>query len=146
MGKRISGIFWGIITGTLLGILFAPKKGKDLRDSIKKERDKGGHGLDAVKKGFIGMGKDLKDTAEEVYESPEVQEQVGRLKRKASGYVDQVKDECEECVGDIKSKAGKEVNKAKRKVKKATTKAKKSLNNAKTKAAKFTKKRIRRKK
>jgi len=154
MGKKRSGLFFGIITGTLLGILFAPKKGKELRNAIKKERSMGGHGLDAVKNGFIGMGGEIKDTAEEVYENPEFQEHVDNVKSKTSKYAkkykreaqkmaDRLKKGCEDCGDEVKKKVKKKVSKAKVSAKKKATS---SLKNAKSKAAKFTRKKISKKK
>jgi len=88
--------------GTLLGVLFAPRKGKDLRKELKQEVSKGGMGTETLKKNFVEMGHDMANTAEEVYKMPEVQKQVGKGKKQAAKLME---------------KAGDQVNKAERKVK-----------------------------
>lgn len=128
MGKHRSGLFLGIIAGTALGILFAPKKGKELRESIKKEREEGGYGFESIKDGFVDMGKEVITTAKTAYESDTVQEQIGKAKNVAGEMAEEGK------------------KRAKKTVKKATTKAKKRVKTtakrAAKKAGKFTKKKI----
>ena len=134
MAKK-SGLLLGLLAGTALGILFAPKKGKKMRDNIKKEMDEGGYGLDAIKEGFIGMGKEVVDTAKEAYESDEMQEQIGKAK-----------NVCEDCVEEGKKRVGiatkKAGKKAKMEITKVKSKAKKTAKKAVKKAKKFTKKKI----
>jgi len=127
MGKK-SGLLFGLLAGTALGILFAPKTGKTLRKKIKEERESGGYGLEAIKEGFVGMGKDVVDTAKEAYESEDVQEQIAMAREKA-----------EELAEEGKEHVKKTVRKAR---KKATTKAKKVGRKAGRKAKAFTKKKI----
>lgn len=134
MAKK-SGLLLGLLAGTALGILFAPKKGKKMRDNIKKEMDEGGYGLDAIKEGFLGMGKEVVDTAKEAYESEEVQEKIEHAKDVAEDYVEEGKKR----VGIATKKAGK---KAKMEVTKVKSKAKKTAKKAVKKAKKFTKKKI----
>lgn len=134
MAKK-SGIFLGLLAGTALGILFAPKKGKVMRDKIKKELEEGGYGLEAVKEGFIGMGKEVVDTAKEAYESDEVQEHIGRAKGMAEDYMEEGKAEVKRRVRKIKKTAAAKATKAK---KEAGKTAKKAVRKAK----KFTKKKI----
>lgn len=128
MGKHRSGLLLGVIAGTALGILFAPKKGKELRESIKKERREGGYGLESIKDGFVEMGKEVVSTAKTAYESDTVQEQIGKAKVAAGEMAEEGK------------------KRAKKAVKKATTKvAKKAKTTAKRatkKAGKFTKKKL----
>ena len=55
LGKYIVGL----ISGLTFGMLFAPKKGKDLRDEImNKGRESGTEGLMALGKAFKGAGQD----------------------------------------------------------------------------------------
>jgi gas vesicle protein len=49
VGKVLVGILAGAATGAVLGILFAPAKGSDLRKRIYKKGEKG---TDAVKESF----------------------------------------------------------------------------------------------
>jgi gas vesicle protein len=100
MGKHHSGLLFGILAGTALGILFAPKKGKDLREQIKQERDEGGTGAGALKEGFVGMGKDMAGTAKDVYESDSVQENLSKAKVKAKEYAEMGKEKMDKVAKD----------------------------------------------
>jgi len=134
MAKK-SGLILGLLAGTALGILFAPKKGRKMRDKIKKELDEGGYGLEAIKEGFIGMGKEVVDTAKEAYESEEVQEQIGKAKDMAEDYYEEGKKEFDKKVRKVRKTAKARATKAKAGAKKTAKKAVK-------KAKKFTKKKI----
>lgn len=102
MSNKRGGLLFGVIMGTLLGVLFAPKKGKELRKEFQNEVSKGGFGTETLKKNFKEMGSDMADTAQEVYAMPEVQEQVNKGKK----HVD-----------TLMKKAEFHVNKAEQKVK-----------------------------
>lgn len=130
--KHKSGLFFGLLAGTALGILFAPKKGKQMRADIKRERTRGGYGVDAVKAGFLDMGKDILDTARTTYESDEVQEKLEDAKETAMEMAEKGKKR-------IKKSAKQAGRKAKTQAKKTATKAAKT---AKKRAGKFTKKKI----
>jgi len=73
MARKKGGLLFGIIMGTLMGVLFAPGKGKELRSRIVKEIDDGGLGTKALGNDFKMMGRDIADTAQDVYEDPRVQ-------------------------------------------------------------------------
>ncbi len=45
---KLKSLLIGLLTGAGLGILFAPKKGKELRSNIIKERKDGGTGLEEI--------------------------------------------------------------------------------------------------
>lgn len=128
MSKNGSNLLLGIVTGTVLGILFAPKKGKELREEIKKERKKGGVGFDTIKEGFISMGQEMAGSAKTVYEMEEVQRGLDKAKDFASGLIEEGKQKVEKV--------------AKKASKKIVKKAKKVAKDASKKATKFTKKRI----
>lgn len=128
MGKHRSGLLFGLIAGTVLGILFAPKKGKQLREDIKRERSEGGYGLDSIKEGFVDMGREMMSSAKTTYESEDVQEGLSKAKGAAMEMAEEGK---------------KRVRKATRKyTKKATKAAKGAARKAGKKATKFTRKKI----
>jgi len=64
--------------GTLLGVLFAPKKGKDLRESVAKEIKDGGLGVKSIGDNIQAMGRDIGTAAQEVYDQPQVKNNVER--------------------------------------------------------------------
>lgn len=130
--KHKSGLFFGLLAGTALGILFAPKKGKQMRADIKRERTRGGYGIDTIKDGFVDMGKDIVDTAKTAYESEEVQEQIEHAK----GAAMEMAEEGKKRVSKTARRVGR---KAKTRAKKSATRAAKT---AKKRAGKFTKKKI----
>lgn len=127
MGKK-SSLILGLLAGTALGILFAPKTGKTMRKQIKEERQGGGYGLGAIKEGFVGMSKEVVDTAKEAYESEDVQEQIAMAREKA----EEMAEEGKEHVRKVAKRAGR----------KAGRKAKKTASKVGRKAKKFTKKKI----
>ena len=59
MRKHRSSLFLGLIAGTVLALLFAPEKGKKLREKIKAERKEGGCGCVHVKNSFLGMFREI---------------------------------------------------------------------------------------
>ena len=67
MFKGLKTLLAGLVAGTVVGILFAPKKGTDLRKEFKKEIDKGGLGLDTLKETVAKMGKDISESGEKAY-------------------------------------------------------------------------------
>lgn len=138
MAKK-TGLFLGLLAGTALGILFAPKRGKVLRDKIKKELEDGGYGVDAIKEGFIGMGKEVVDTAKEAYDSDEVQEKVTKAKTMAEDYIEEGKARVRRATDQVTKKATKKAVKVGRKAK---TTAYKTAKTAVKKAKAFTKKKI----
>jgi gas vesicle protein len=68
--KGLRSLLTGLVAGIGLGVLFAPKKGKDLRENVKDNMDKGGvgMGLGVLKDAAMEMGKDIKKTYEETYD------------------------------------------------------------------------------
>lgn len=68
MFKALKSLIAGLAAGTALGILFSPKKGEEVRKTIKNEIKGGGSGLSAVKDTLVSMGKDIGDTCKDCYE------------------------------------------------------------------------------
>jgi len=144
MGK-LKGIFAGLLLGGLAGLLFAPKKGKDLRNSIKQDIEGGHYGLNALKSAFTAMGKDMGNFTSEVTKNKDVKEYLEKGKKAAKDVRDRATlwleanyGITEQDIEDVKKhlkargkKAGAKVNKiikkAQKTAKKATTKAKRKL-------------------
>ena len=135
--KRIKGLLTGLALGGLVGMLFAPKKGSELRDSIKKDIDGGNYGLNAFKDAFVTMGKDMGNFTSEVTKHEDVQEYLVKGKRAAQDVQDKAVLWLEANYGITEadlSKARKEVSKKTKKAKKVAgktiDKAKKAANSA----------------
>ena len=92
MFKR-SKLMFGIIMGAVLGLAFAPKKGKELREEIKSDLKKGGNASNILKKNATHMGQDMIETAKEIYETPEVQKHLSKGKKEAGKILHNVKEE-----------------------------------------------------
>ncbi len=92
MIKR-SKFMFGIVMGALLGLAFAPKKGKELREEIKSDFKKGGNASKILQKNATQMGQDILETAKEVYDTPEVQKHLNKGKKEAAKILHTVKDE-----------------------------------------------------
>jgi len=126
MRKGSCGWIFGLLFGTLLGVLFAPKKGEQLRDNIRKERAKGGSGISAIKNAYLNMGDDIADTAKDVYTSDDVQEVVGKAKNKAKEAKEKAK-ELADYIAEESDGAVKEIKKHAKKVQKKAEKAAKKV-------------------
>jgi gas vesicle protein len=74
-GSKLGWIL-GLLSGTALGVLFAPEKGKNLRKKIKKE------GYEPIVDDLKAMGNEMFDSAKEVYEMDEVQKVIKKGKKK----------------------------------------------------------------
>jgi gas vesicle protein len=91
--KKI-GLFFGLVFGAVVGLLFAPRKGKELRSKIKDDRKKGNLGISPLKEDLTDIGRTLAALAKDFYDSPGVQDivELGRKK---------VKDLSNEFVGEV---------------------------------------------
>lgn len=83
MFKGLKSLLTGILAGTAVGVLFSPKKGKELRQNFKKELKDGGTGLNTVKSTFKDMGKEIGDYVEHVSETEEFKKGKAKVKKYA---------------------------------------------------------------
>jgi gas vesicle protein len=98
--SKNSNVVLGIITaaaaGAVIGMLFAPDKGTDLREKVRGTvNDLASDLLDAIKTKrdqYTNMGEDLKDAAQ-------------NLKSKAVGKFAEAKDQVENGIENAKDKA-----------------------------------------
>ena len=73
-GKGKISLLLGVAAGAVTGMLFAPTKGKKLREKIAKERKSGGFGHKAVAKDLSQMADDIADMAQDVAKSEEAKQ------------------------------------------------------------------------
>lgn len=66
MGKGKFSLFLGALLGATFGLLFAPTKGKEFREKLKKEREKGGSGFDTVKSHAEKMHSDIAGSIQQI--------------------------------------------------------------------------------
>lgn len=109
MWKTLKSFVSGVLAGTALGVIFAPKKGEETRKKFKEEVKKGGYGVSALKETLSEMGKDIGETAHEAYD--EVSET--EMYKKGASKLKNAKRNAEKT---LKSKAKKVVKKVKRKL------------------------------
>lgn len=139
MFKGLKALLAGLLAGTALGILFSPKKGKEIRKDLKTEVDKGGTGLKTVTDTIVEMGKEIKGTCTECYDEIRGSEEYKEGKEKLSLYAKKAKKE----VGKVykknvpaktRKKIEKTVTKAKKVAKGAISKAKEAIDKVKHKS------------
>ncbi|MFA6435852.1 MAG: YtxH domain-containing protein, partial [Candidatus Gracilibacteria bacterium] len=61
----------GVVTGAVTGLLFAPTRGKALRERIAKEREEGGFGHKAIAEDLAKMADDVAKIAKQASQSEE---------------------------------------------------------------------------
>lgn len=94
--NAVLGIIIAAAAGAVIGMLFAPDKGTDLREKVRGTvNDLASDLLDAIKNKrdqYTEMGEDVKDAAQ-------------NLKSKAVGKFAEAKDHVENEMGNVKDKA-----------------------------------------
>lgn len=142
-------LLFGLVGGTILGVLFAPHKGKEVREKLIKEREKGGTGLNTLKEELSGMGKEMKNFSKDVYESDNVQagiqmgkEKMQQIKEVAQEHIEGVSEKACEKAGDMRDifddAREKNMKGVKKKVNAFAKRAKKKLKDLQEKGKKFT--------
>ena len=131
MGKNKGGaFFFGALLGGIFSLLFAPKKGKELRKDLQKSyKEKGWEGnLAVLKKESKVMMDDVSKTAQEIKESPRVKKAVNKGKKQAKTYSkiaekrleeleSNAKEKVDEVIDEIKAEGKKQVKKVQKKTK-----------------------------
>jgi len=104
LGRKIMTL-GAIAAGAVIGVLFAPKKGAQIRKDLTKEWDKGGSGVETLKSTASKMGEDIAKTSKEAYESDLVKKGKENIKKTAKETYEKAKVHAKE----IKGKAKKQV-------------------------------------
>lgn len=121
----ISWLF-GVVVGATLGVLFAPRTGKELRARMKTDQKKGNLGIAPLKDDMQKLGQDLAGMAKDIYTSDQVQE-----------IVEKGREKFEELSGDIGEEIGDfRVNKIKQTVRRGKRALKKVKDQIKTRLKK----------
>ncbi|MBP9717757.1 YtxH domain-containing protein [Candidatus Gracilibacteria bacterium] len=97
MGARSKiGWLFGLLFGGLMGILFAPRKGIDLRKKIKKDRDDGKLGVAPLQDDVKQIMHDIGSMAKDFYDSPGVNEMIQKGKKAIGEVAHTVKEDFSE--------------------------------------------------
>lgn len=139
------GWFLGLVFGTVFGVLFAPRKGKDLRQKMKADRKAGRLGIAPLHDDIKALGLELAEIAKDIYYSEQVSGIVEKGREKVKDISQDLVSEItdfhktrimrtgENAVGGVKSTV-KKARKGRQKTKPVLKKAKKSaVNNNKLK-------------
>lgn len=132
MFKGLKALLAGLLAGTALGILFAPKKGKDIRQDLKSEIDQGGTGMSTVKDTVVEMGKEIHGTCKDCYTEINKDKGFQEGKKKLGEYAGKAKKEVEKIVKEnVSPKTRKKANETFQKAKDVISKIKDKINKKK---------------
>ena len=129
MFKGLKALLAGILAGTALGVLFAPKKGDEIRKNIKKEVKGGGTGFSTIKETLVDMGHDIGGFSKGTYGELNKHESFRKGVKTVKGYAAKARKEAKNLLDDA-IPAGKRKQAAKA-LKKATEVAKSTASKAK---------------
>ncbi len=129
MFKGLKALLAGVLAGTALGILFAPKKGDEIRKNIKKEVKGGGTGFSTIKDTIVEMGHDIGDFSKGTYGELNKHESFRKGVKTVKGYAAKAKKEAKNIIDDTipsakRKQAAKAIKKAAEVAKSASAKAK----------------------
>lgn len=106
------GLLFGLLAGSAFGFLFAPKKGKDLRKKMHQEYKKSGSMHKTAFGELKNVGKEVKDTANYLYEQSglddEVEELAGKAKKEAKKIEKKAKGKMKDMTDKVKEQLGKD--------------------------------------
>jgi len=139
MFKGLKALLTGIVAGTVVGVLFAPKKGKELRKDFKKDIEKGGFGVDTFKNAAKEMKDDMGETGQKVYGEVSKSEAYKYAEKEVKKHISTAKDLVKE---NVPSHTRKEIKKTFLKAKdfltNFTARARKGVNKVAEKVAEKT--------
>lgn len=119
MFKTLKSLVAGVVGGAVLGVLFAPKKGSELRKEIKEDP------VTAVKGAAKTMGDDITVTAKTVAKDENVKKGLNKAKELSSKAKEKAEELYNENVPkDKRKKIEKTINKGVKKAKEIVKKIK----------------------
>lgn len=147
---KIGKYLIGLISGLTFGMLFAPKKGKVLRDNIvKKSSTSGAEGLKELGGAFLDAGEEAWSEIKNLSEHEQVEAFLEMSKDKIQNYLSTIEDKGYDVAGVAQEKLEELAEMATRKAtqyrsvaKKKKTAVKKAVKKAVSKKVKFAKKKV----